>query len=97
MVAIANRFVRVIRDQAAVAVRRSPLRRRDVLVEAEEVVRVVAALQLAEAGPGGAGIGRADRRLVLVAEEADVAACAVLAEGVGEAGDPGVVGGSLSP
>jgi hypothetical protein len=55
MVAIANRFVRVIRDQAAVAVRRSPLRRRDVLVEAEEVVRVVAALQLAEAGPGGPG------------------------------------------
>ena len=85
MVAIANRFVRLIRGQADVAVRRSPLRRRDVVVEAEEVVRVVAALQLAEAGPGGAGIGRTDRRLVLVAEEADVAACAVLAVAAGTA------------
>ena len=40
------------------------------MVEAEEVLRVVAALQLPEAVPGGAGIGRADLCLVLLAEEA---------------------------
>ena len=40
---------------------RSAVRWRDVVVEAEEVVRVVAALQLAEPVPGRARVGSADR------------------------------------
>jgi hypothetical protein len=43
-------------------------------------VRVVAALQLAEPVPGRARVGIADRRVVLLAEEPDVAARFVVAE-----------------
>src|SRR4029453_15934185 len=51
----------------------SAARRRDVVVEPKEVVRVVAALQLAEPIPGRARVGSANRRLVLLPEEPDVA------------------------
>ena len=46
----------------------------DVLVEPEEVVRVVLRLDRGEPVPGRAGIGRTDARLALVAEEVDVRA-----------------------
>src|SRR5918998_4092563 len=59
---------------------RSALRcRRDVLVEPEEVVRVVAGLDRGEAVPGGAGVRGANARGALVAHEADVGAVLALA------------------
>src|SRR5262249_44024854 len=69
--------------------RSSAVRWGDVVVQAEEVVRVIAALQPAEPLPGAARVGGAERLLRLLAHEADVASGAVLAEGLGGAVDPG--------
>jgi DNA-binding MarR family transcriptional regulator len=65
-------------------------RRRDVLVEPEEVGWVVAALDGPEAVPGRPRVGFADSRLAVVAEESDVCAGFALAQRRGEVGDPGV-------
>ena len=63
-------------------------RGRDVLVEAEEVVRVVARLDRARAGPRSFRVGRADARLALVAEEVDVRAGVALLQRRGEVASP---------
>ena len=65
--------------------------RRDVLVRAEQVVRVVAALDRAEPLPRRAGIRRADAFLALVGEEVDVRARVSLPQRVDRALDPGLV------
>ena len=65
-----------------------PRGRRDVLVEPEDVVRVVAGLDRREPVPRRARVGRADALLALVAEEAGVRGRVALAQLAREAGDP---------
>jgi hypothetical protein len=54
--------------------------RRDVVIEPEEVLRVVAALDLDEPLEGRARVGLADARLALLVEEAYVRAAVALAQ-----------------
>jgi hypothetical protein len=67
----------------------------DVLVAPEQVVRIVASLDLDQAVPGGAWIGPVDAGGPLVAEEVDVGAQVVLLEGGGELVDPGLADGPV--
>src|SRR5918993_5914510 len=75
------------------------LRRRDVVVAPEQVVGVVAALDLDQAVPGRARVGPVDPLGPFVAEEVDIGALVALLEGGGRTVDPGLapvaVGGAL--
>src|SRR5262249_40861813 len=66
----------------------APLARRNVLVDVEEVVGVVAPLELLEAGVLSGAVRLADTVLTLVAEEVDVDACLVRLQGVPEIPHP---------
>src|SRR4029453_6819022 len=61
---------------------------RDVLVEPEEVVRVVLRLDRPQPLPRRAGVGGTDARLTLVGEEVHVRAGVTVPERIREVGDP---------
>src|SRR5262245_29899126 len=65
-----------------------PARRWDVVVEPEEVGRVVTTLDRPQPLPCRPWVGRADPRLALVAEEADVRPGVILAQRRREGRDP---------
>src|SRR5918992_4172795 len=68
-----------------------PGRRPDILIEPEEIGRIVAALDNREPLPGRPRVGLADPCLALLAEEADVRTALTMAQGGGEVGDPGLI------
>src|SRR3990170_5267428 len=68
-----------------------PLRthgRPDVLVEPEEVGRIVAGLDPRQPVPGGSGVGLADTRFAFVTQKVDVRSIVPLAQRSGEIRDP---------
>src|SRR3712207_4924590 len=77
--------------------RSTPVRRRDVLVEPEEVRRVVAALDLGEPMPDRSRVGFTHPPLPLVAEKVDVHSRTTLVQGRREVGDPPLVHRLLLP
>src|SRR5436190_10220313 len=69
----------------------SLLPRLDILVQPEEVGRVVPSLYLPEPVPGSAGISRAYSLLAIISKEVDVYRAIAPAQGLPEPGNPGLV------